>query len=142
MLLAQLNAVDPRTLADILIVAVVFISLGLAARTAFRRSDHRREIAPQPLEVKPAQEFVGAGQCLARHENLERRLSALEQGLLALRREMREDRAALTRQMLEEIGRVHARVNESEQRLGQNMRILPGEIVALLRNTGAIHPRE
>lgn len=138
MLHAQLNAVDPRNLADFLMVAVVFITLGLAARTAFRRSESRREIAPQPLEVKPVEEPVGAAQCRAQHENVERRLNGLEQGLLALGREMREDRAALTQQMLEEIGRVHARLNESEQRLGQNMRTLPGEIVALLRNTGAL----
>jgi hypothetical protein len=98
MLIAQLNAVEPKNLADILIVTVVLTSLALAARAALRRSENRRE--------------------------------------------MREDRAALTRQMLEEIGRVHASVNESEQRLGQNLRTLPGEIMALLRNAGVIHPRE
>lgn len=142
MLMAQLNAVEPKNLVDILIVTVVLTSLALAARAAFRRSESRREISPQPLEIKPAEEYAGAAQCRTQHENVERRMTSVEQGILALRREMREDRAALTRQMLEEIGRVHARLNESEQRLGQNLRTLPGEIVALLRNAGVIHPRE
>jgi hypothetical protein len=141
-MIAQLNFVDPKHLLDFSILAVVFAGLFFAARAAFRRGEARREIEPQPLEIKPADEYVTAAACHQVQEDVGRRLTTVEQEILALRREMREDRERLSGQMVEQVGRVYERLKESERRLEDNMRALPGEIVVLLRNTGAIRPGE
>jgi hypothetical protein len=137
-MLAQLHFVEPKHLLDFSILMVVLAGLVLGARAAFRRGEARREIEPQPLEVKPVEPFVTAGACRLAQEDTSRRLTTVEQEILALRREMREDRERLSRQMLEELGKVYDRLQEGERRLEDNMRTLPSEIVALLRNTGAI----
>ncbi len=138
----QLNLVDPKHLLDFSILAIVFAGLFFAARAAFRRGDTRRDIQPQPLEVKPADEFVTIGSCRRVQEEMGRRMTTVEQEILALRCDMREDRERLSRQMIEELGKVYDRLKEGERRLEDNMRTLPSEIVVLLRNTGAIRPGE
>ncbi len=135
---SQLNFVEPKHLLDFSILGVVFGGLFLAARAAFRRAEARRQIEPQPLEVKPVEAYVTVDACRLVQEEVGRRMATVEQEILALRREMREDREQLSRQMLEEMGKVYGRLKEGECRLEDNMRTLPGEIVALLRNTGAI----
>jgi hypothetical protein len=141
-MISQLNFVEPKHLLDFSILMVVFAGLFFAARAAFRRGEARREIAPQPLEVKPAEDYVTAGTCRLVKEDVGRRLTTVEQEILALRHEMREDRERLSRQMVEELGKVYDRLKEGERRMEDNMRTLPAEIVALLRNTGAIRPGE
>ena len=83
-----------------------------------------RQVEPQPLEVKAAERLVTAEKCRLLQTETNRRLQWLEGEGVSLRRDMKADRELLGRQLLEEVGKVHERINALLEAVGE----LRGEI--------------
>jgi hypothetical protein len=135
---AQLTAVDPKHLQDFVVIACVALGLLIPAYFGIKTLFGRTTRLEQPVVVKPDAAYVSREFCASSHGETARRIERLEEELLALRREACEERAAAAQQFLAEIGRVYERVTQTEARVEEQIRCLPHEIIALLRNAGTL----
>lgn len=103
---AQLSATDPVHLRDFLII-VGFLLSAAASFGAFLTS--RKS---QKREVTMGDEFVTKGMCVQSHEGLSGRISKLEQDLRDLRGEVKNDREIVGQKLINEISKVHDRIND------------------------------
>jgi hypothetical protein len=123
--LAQLQAVDPAVLKDVLLVLAFLVSTGCSILALVRtRAKQTREISPQPLEVDLVKKLVSTDKCKLIHDDTNRRIVALEEGFDTLRREAKADQNSIMDLIRQEVGSVHVRVNELVDAVGQ----LRGEI--------------
>lgn len=88
----------------------------------------------QKREVSFAQEYVPRGECDLRSQAAEERLVRFERELM----EIRAAAGLAARGEEDRVTRIHQRLDAMEQKISD----MPSQIVALLRNTGAIRHRD
>lgn len=113
-------------------LGVIGVLLGIAVsgvalwRRINGKSD-RLEIASQPLEVRAATEYVTRQEMMGQLQIVSGRLSKIEAQIDAIQEGRHEDLSAFREELRQDLNRVHERIDN-----------LPAQIVALLKNTGAI----
>lgn len=90
--LGQLDKVDPTFLHQTVLLLLGALG-GASAVVGILRGfgRQRREIGPQPLEVKAAMEWASAKECVTRHGEVSRRLSQHDDQIRELWNEMRKE---------------------------------------------------
>ncbi len=115
--LAQTAAPDPVHFLDAVKSLGILVTLAVSLTTLvmlFLRTGRteKRELLPQPLEVRGATRLVDVElhrQCQAQ---LDRRVTGLESDLKTLRAELKSDRLATQDLIRHEVGRVHGRLDD------------------------------
>lgn len=87
-----------------------------------------RVISPSPLEVREAVQYVTKGELYVQHAGVIERLTRIEAQVAAMQVARQADLESLRADMRNDVQRIHERIDE-----------LPDRIIAMLRNTGAIH---
>lgn len=124
-MLAQLQTVDPVTLKDVLLIVLAFagpLAFVLGRRRAVR-------VEPQPVQVQGVSPFVTRdfidqfqGAVTREMAEIKARVGSLENGqreivdridarLAEFRTDIKEDRDAIQRQLMDELSKVHNRIN-------------------------------
>ena len=124
--------------------AIGWLVVGLAALcVAINQIDDFFERRKTKPGKPPAEQLENSQEALAE------RVSRLENAVLEIHREMKEDREAVTRagsvraagiyKKIDEVrAELSANLDAVRREMGENQRSLPNEIVALLKNTNAI----
>lgn len=108
---------------------VVQLAVGIGTLWALLTAQRTRRES-QKREVSFSQEYVPARECHLRVEATDDRLARVERELV----EVRSQAAAAGRAEEDRVRRIHERMDSIEKSIAQ----MPSQIVALLRNTGAI----
>lgn len=87
-----------------------------------------RIISPSPLEVREAVQYVTKAESYVQHAGVIERLTRIEAQVAAMQVARATDLDQLRSDMRTDVQRLHERIDE-----------LPDRIIAMLRNTGAIH---
>jgi Mg2+ and Co2+ transporter CorA len=113
LLFAQLQTVDPVFLQQLLVVVLCAIS-AVTSIGAFvnGRKRQAREIEPQPLEVRAADQFVNREFCKQIHMREADAIAHIRVNIEKIEREVRENREHFQKELMEELGKVHDRINE------------------------------
>lgn len=110
---AQLQSVDPGFLQQLLVVALcaisAFTSIGSLVNSRKRQS---REIEPQPLEVRAADQFVSREFCKQIHMREADAVDTIKANIDKLEREVRQNREHFEAALMAELAKVHSRINE------------------------------
>lgn len=127
-LLAQIP-VDPQPLAWFLAVLFFLVAgLNQVLHLADRLRGRKQEIAPQPLVVQPAQEYVSRSECHTLRLTLANRLESAENGLAELRAQLAADRQTLLDAGEERARRLHQRMDALGLKLSEELGVLRGEL--------------
>jgi hypothetical protein len=127
-LLAQIP-VEPQHLAWFLAVLFFLVAgLNQVLHLADRLRGRKHEIAPQPLVVQPAQEWVSRAECHTLRLALAARLDSAENGLAELRAQLAADRQALLEAGEERARRLHQRMDALGLKLSEELGVLRGEL--------------
>ncbi len=109
----------------------VFGMYGVVMAGRARRETQRRE-------VTFTAEYLTKGEAGAASEEVDRRITQLEDALRTVQAEWRADRAALDRVNEERLVRLHTRLDQVEKELQAQISNMPAQLIAMLKNTGAI----
>jgi IS5 family transposase len=112
-------------------IAIVFFlvaGLNQIMRLADRFQGRKTELAPQPLVVQSAQEWMARKDCQNLRAALVQRVSKMETEVDELRDQLREDRAALLRAGEERAIRIHQRIDALGLKLTEELGVLRGEL--------------
>lgn len=126
--LAQMP-VEPQHLAWFLAILFFLVAgVNQVLNLADRLRGRKHEIAPQPLVVQPAQEWVSRTECHTLRLALASRLEAAEAGLAELRTQLAADRQALLEAGEERARRLHQRMDALGLKLSEELGMLRGEL--------------
>lgn len=112
------------------------VSSVVGAVVAISAKRARAEV--QRREVTFGQEYATRDELRTANTTFSRRLDAVEQGVQDLRSEFKDEFGALRVQHENTAVRIHQRIDT----LGQDLHDMPQKIVAMLANTGVLHPRK
>lgn len=127
-LLAQMP-VDPQHLVWFLAILFFLVAgVNQLLNLADRLRGRKQEIAPQPLVVQPAQEWVPRTECHNLRLAMAARLEAAETGLAELRTQLAADRQALLDAGEERARRLHQRIDALGLKLSEELGVLRGEL--------------
>jgi hypothetical protein len=127
-LLAQIP-LDPQHLAWFLAVLFFLVAgVNQLLHLADRWRGRKHEIAPQPLIVQPAQEWVSRSECHHLRLTLASRLEAAETALAELRAQLAADRQTLLEAGEERARRLHQRMDALGLKLSEELGVLRGEL--------------
>jgi hypothetical protein len=120
---------DPQHLAWFLAVLFFLVAgLNQLLVLADRLRGRKTEIAPQPLVVQSAAEWVPRGDCQGHRAALASRLENVERDLDALRVQLAADRQALLDAGEERARRLHQRIDALGLKLTEELGVLRGEL--------------
>jgi len=130
--LLALQGADPVHVRDVLIVMGFLLSSGAsaAAMIGTRRVQRR--------EVRMSDEYVTVKQFGTFHTDVERRLGEQQESIRRIYQAIESLRRELMGLQDERGQRMHERMDHLEAEVNRRMQALPMEIVALLKNTGAL----
>jgi len=123
---------DPEHLMYFLAIAFFLVAgLRQCLALADRLRGRRTEIAPQPLVVQPAREWVSRADCHDLRAALAQRLGKAEAELQELRDRRREDHQEVLRAGEERATRIHQRIDALGLKLTEELGVLRGELKRL-----------
>lgn len=125
-----MESVNPAILRDIILTLA-----GLAVTwAAVDRAVLARKIANKPEKPDPAPhvQFADAKTCIQKHDDMERRIAALEAHNSAQDKLMREQYDALRALISDQMGKLHARADNSANKIAE----LTGCIDMLIKTFG------
>lgn len=112
-------------------VAVLFFlvaGVNQLMHLADRLRGRRTEIAPQPLLIQPAQEWVARADCQNLRAALAARVGQVETEVRELREQLRADRETLLQAGEERACRLHQRIDALGLKLTEELGVLRGEL--------------
>ena len=133
---ADLTAVPADTLKWTLIVIIGLVLVGLQVWTAVRSS--KTQITPDPLRVEKLDKFATRDFCEQRHAEVSRRLDGHDKDVRTIYDEIKRNRADNESQANTRSVAVHAKIDDVRRELSEKIDDMPAQIIATLRNTGAI----
>ena len=112
----------------------VFIVLSIPALVGLKTLFFpvRHEIAGQPIEVKSAPHYLTDDDCKQRRNDIERRVTALEQRFAEVDKKWADDMRGLRGDLEKKVDSLHHRITDTTQALDGKISDLPERIVALL----------
>jgi len=112
------------------LAAFLFLVAGAnqVMRLLDRFQGRKTEIAPQPLVVQSAQEWISRADCQNLRASLAERMRQVETELHELRELLREDREALLRAGEERATRIHQRIDALGLKVTEEIGVLRGEL--------------
>lgn len=120
MFFADISSVPAAFIKDYAVTGVALLMAAHYGKLVFRgRQAEPREIAPQPLVVKPADAFVTREACHTLHQETLRRIEAAERAIDAIRAEAKEDRREILLALANEIRPIHSRLNTITEKIGE-----------------------
>jgi hypothetical protein len=143
------NLPDPSNYAAIGWVSVILVSIIMGLNQGMSLLDRvkpkepqERELVKQPIGVALAEDFVTARDCERLHQGNDdehRRLhSKVDAGEKDRRREMENLRLEIKKDIADGTAAAEVRVREIHKRINTLAEELPGNVVKLLRDTGAL----
>lgn len=128
MMLADISAADPKHVQDVLVILMgIVVALVGIASVAIQWMNSRKSVqtqVQQPLVIQWGE--------------MDRRVSATENAIMELRRDLKTDREKQDRDAEERARRIYERMELVREGLENRISELPSQLVALLKNTGAI----
>lgn len=125
-ILAQVEHVPASTLKDVMLLAIGGIGAAVGLKSLFWPAPTRLQ---PPVEVTHGTEYVTKAEWAQFRDGLSLRLDRIEEDIASLRSSVRDEFAESRGSHEGGLQRVHARIDD-----------LPAQIIATLRNTGAIRP--
>lgn len=96
-MLAEISSVPADFLKNAVVLGLSSGAFALALKSAFWPA--RKEISPQPLEVREAREFVTTAECLNKDAAMRERMARLETIVDQIRAEAKTDRESIIAQL-------------------------------------------
>jgi flagellar biosynthesis/type III secretory pathway M-ring protein FliF/YscJ len=106
-----------------LLAGLFFVAAGI--NQVLRLVDRTKEKPP------PAETYMTKETCRREHEEIAQRFDRVETEVRAIREQIRQDRVELDQADEERASKLHDRINLIAEEM-------PGKVVSLLRNTGAL----
>jgi hypothetical protein len=127
-MIAQLQLDAERLAWFVALIFFVVAGLNQVMRLADRWQGRKTEIAPQPLLVRPAQEWVARADCQELRAATAARLAEIEAEVRELREHLRADRETLLQAGEDRAARIHQRIDALGLKLTEEIGVLRGEL--------------
>jgi hypothetical protein len=136
MMIAQLSGADALHVKDFLIIALA-LAMPIIAIIGLVLGG-KRKIEPDPLRVQKVENLVTKDFCLTSHNQIYQRLDGHDQQIGAIRQEMKHDRETSESAARVRSAGIYNKMDDNRRELSDKIDALPAQLIAMLRNTGAI----